>query len=71
LKDVEEQAEFTQRLSRAATDHGHRYDAAYWAKQARRAEQTAARIRQLLADRTASQPGAADGDPEAGGTSTG
>jgi two-component system, chemotaxis family, protein-glutamate methylesterase/glutaminase len=55
LKDVEEQAEFTTRLSQAASDHGHRYNARYWAKQAKRAEQTAASIRQLLANRASSQ----------------
>jgi two-component system, chemotaxis family, protein-glutamate methylesterase/glutaminase len=63
LKDVEEQAEFTRRLREAARDHGHRYDARYWGKQSKRAEQTAADIRQLLADRASSQdplPAAAD-----------
>ena len=49
LKDVEKQAEFTRRLSEAATDHGHQYNAHYGGKQAERAEQTAASIRQLLA----------------------
>ncbi len=56
LKDVEEQVEFTRRLSEAATDHGHQYNAHYWTKQTKRAEQTAASIRQLLADRAVNQP---------------
>lgn len=45
----------TGRLSQTAKDHGHQHDAAYWAKQVKRAEETPAGIRQLLADRTSSQ----------------
>jgi len=56
LKDVEEQAEFADHLSQAARDHDQQKDAAYWAKQANRAERTAAGIRELLADRGGGDP---------------
>jgi two-component system chemotaxis response regulator CheB len=55
LKDVEEQAEFTGRMSQAAAEHGHRRDARYWRRQAERAEQTAAKLRGMLTDRAAGQ----------------
>lgn len=65
LKDVEEQAEFAQQLSQAVSDRGDPDEASYWAKQATRAEQTAAGVRQLLAERS---PTEEEPDHNAGAT---